>query len=48
MVKKGFEVDVEYSRNIIIDKINDFLGYEFVNKIKLIPYKDKKNEKNNF
>ena len=42
MVKKGCEIDVEYSRNIIINKINDFLGYEFVNKIKLIPYKEKK------
>ena len=42
MVKRGHEVDVEYSRNIIIEKINHFLGYEFVNKIKLITYKDNK------
>ena len=42
MVKKGCEVDVDYSRNIIINKINDFLGFEFVNKIKLITYKDNK------
>ena len=42
MVKRGHEVDVEYSRNIIIEKINHFLGYEFVNKIKLITYKDDK------
>ena len=40
MVKRGNEVDVEYSRNFIIKKINNFLGYEFVNKIKLIAYKD--------
>ena len=40
MVKRGHEVDVEYSRNVIIKKINNFLGYEFVNKIKLITYKD--------
>ena len=40
MVKRGHEVDVEYSRNVIIKEINNFLGYEFVNKIKLITYKD--------
>ena len=40
MVKRGREIEVEYSRNIIQNKINDFLGYEFVNKIKLINYKD--------
>ena len=40
MVKRGHEVDVEFSRNVIIKKINNFLGYEFVNKIKLITYKD--------
>ena len=42
MVKRGREIEVEYSRNIIQDKINSFLGYEFVNKIRLITYKDKK------
>jgi len=39
-VKKGHEIDVEYSRNMIIDRINNFLGYKFINKIKLISYKD--------
>ena len=42
MVKKGREIDVEYSRKIIIDRINSFLGYEFVNTIKLITYKNNK------
>jgi len=42
MVKRGHEIEVEYSRNIIQDKINSFLGYKFVNKIKLIAYKDNK------
>ena len=42
MVKRGREVDVEYSRKFLIDRINKFLGYEFVNKIKLITFKDKK------
>tara|TARA_B100000700_G_C14738993_1_gene712055 strand:- start:95 stop:448 length:354 start_codon:yes stop_codon:yes gene_type:complete len=38
MVKKGKEVDVDYSRQIIIDEINKFLGYSFIKKIKLIKY----------
>ena len=42
VVKRGKETDVEYSRKIIIDRINSFLGYEFVNTIKLIAYKDTK------
>ena len=42
MVKKGHELDVEYSRNVIVDRINTFLGYEFVNNIKIIPFEDKK------
>ena len=42
MVKRGHEVDVEYARNAIIKKINKFLGYKFVNKIKLITYKENK------
>tara|TARA_B100000700_G_scaffold314197_1_gene400403 strand:+ start:270 stop:626 length:357 start_codon:yes stop_codon:yes gene_type:complete len=42
MVKKGKEVEVEYSRRIIINKINSFLGYEFINTIKLINNSDKK------
>ncbi len=36
IVKRGHETEVEYSRENIKKKINDFLGYEFVNKIKLI------------
>ena len=41
-VKRGREIDVEYARNIIIDKVNKFLGYKFINKIKLIPYQNDK------
>ena len=44
MVKRGREVDVEYSRKVIIDRINTFFGYEFVNNIRIIPFEDK-NEK---
>ena len=38
MVKRGNEVDVEYSKKSIIDKINIFFGYNTVEKIKLIPF----------
>jgi len=36
IVKRGCETEVEYSREIIKKKINSFLGYEFINKIKLL------------
>ena len=42
MVKRGHETEVEYSREIIKSRINIFLGYEFINKIKLINYSEDK------
>tara|TARA_B100000945_G_C20169881_1_gene497196 strand:- start:21 stop:503 length:483 start_codon:yes stop_codon:yes gene_type:complete len=38
MVKRGNEVDVEYSKNLIINKMNAFFGYSLVEKIKLITF----------
>tara|TARA_B100000427_G_scaffold323711_1_gene327625 strand:- start:89 stop:571 length:483 start_codon:yes stop_codon:yes gene_type:complete len=38
MVKRGHEVDVEYSRKLIINKMNSFFGYNVVEKIKLITF----------
>ena len=38
MVKRGHEVEVEYSKKIIIDKINIFFGYNVLEKIKLITF----------
>ena len=38
MVQRGFEVDLDYSRQKIIDKINYFLGKNTVDKIKLITF----------
>ena len=35
MVKHGHEIDVEYSRKQIIDKINYYFGYDVVNEIKI-------------
>ena len=38
MVKRGHEVDVEYSKKLIIDKINSFFGHNIVEKVKLITF----------
>ena len=38
MVKRGHEVDTEYSKNLIIEKMNKFFGYEVVKKVKLITF----------
>ena len=38
MVKRGHEVDIEYSKKLIIDKMNTFFGYNVVEKIKLITF----------
>ena len=38
MVKRGHEVDVEYSKNSIMKKMNSFFGYAVVEKIKLITF----------
>ena len=35
MVKRGHEVDVEYSKKSIINKMNSFFGYNIVEKVKL-------------
>jgi hypothetical protein len=36
MVKRGNEIDLEYSKKEIIDKINNFFGYLVVEKLKLV------------
>ena len=35
MVKHGHEIDVEYSKKKIIDKINYYFGYDVVNDIRI-------------
>jgi len=54
MVKRGHEVDLEYSKKDIIDKMNSFFGYSVVEKLKFISFDDAqknfssdKNEKKN-
>ena len=38
MVKRGHEVDIEYSKKSIIDKMNGFFGHNVVEKLKLITF----------
>ena len=42
MVKRGHEVDSEYSKKEIIDKMNSFFGYAVVEKLKFISFDDTK------
>ena len=54
MVKRGHEVDMEYSKKDIINNMNNFFGYSVVEKLKLVTFDDqqeisienKKNTKN--
>ena len=38
MIKRGHEVEIEYSKKLIINKMNNFFGYNVVEKIKLISF----------
>jgi len=51
MVKRGHEIDLEYSKKQIVDKMNSFFGYMVVEKLKFISFdgaqtKFKKNDDN--
>ena len=43
MVKRGHEVDLEYSKKVVMDKMNVFFGYSVVEKLKFIYFDDDKN-----
>ena len=38
MVKRGHEVDLEYSKKRILDKLNSYLGYNAVEKLRFISF----------
>jgi hypothetical protein len=38
MVKRGHEVDLEYSKKSILDKLNSYLGYNAIEKLKFISF----------
>ncbi len=40
MVKRGHEVDMEYSKKDIMDKMNSFFGYTVIEKLKFISFDD--------
>ena len=40
MVKRGHEIDLEYSKKIVMDKMNSFFGYAVVEKLKFISFDD--------
>ena len=40
MVKRGHEIDLEYSKKQIMDKMNIFFGYSVVEKLKLVSFND--------
>ena len=42
MVKRGHEVDLEYSKKEIISKMNSFFGYTVIEKLKFISFDDEK------
>ena len=42
MVKRGHEVDMEYSKKDILDKMNSFFGYSVVENLKLTSFDDEK------
>ena len=43
MVKRGHEVDLEYSKKEIMDKMNSFFGYSVIEKLKFISFDDDQN-----
>ena len=44
MIKRGNEVNFEYSKSLIIEKINSFFGHEAVHNIKLVSFEEKNKE----
>ena len=45
-VKHGNQLDVEYSKKDLLDKINSFFGYKFIKQIKLVLVDEKIDVKN--
>ena len=43
MVRRGHEVDLEYSKKEIMNKMNSFFGYSVVEKLKFVSFDDNQN-----
>ena len=46
-VQRGNEVDIEYSKTQIINKINSYFGYKIIDKVRLETFEMKTNSKKN-
>ena len=44
-IKRGDEIEVEFAKKKIMDKINSYFGYKFINEIKLQAFGSKINKK---
>ena len=44
MVQRGHEVDLEYSRSLIINKMNLFFGYNVIESIKISTFENENNK----
>ena len=42
MVRRGHEIDLEYSKKKIMDRMNSFFGYTVIENLKLISFDDSK------
>ena len=42
MVKRGHEVDLEYSKKQIMDKMNNYFGYKVIEKLKFTSFENEK------
>ena len=43
MVKRGHEIELEYSKREIVNKMNTFFGYNVVERLKFISFDDSQN-----
>jgi len=46
LVERGNEINIEYSKTLIINKINSYFGYKLINDIRIETF-NSKNKKNN-
>ena len=46
-IKRGDEINIEYSKKEIIDKINSYFGYKLINEIKLQTFNSESKKTNN-
>ena len=44
-IKRGSEIEIEYSKKEIINKINSYFGYELIDEIKLETFNSTHNKK---